>query len=118
MTKEKKIPDEPGIRIPDPMQPLFDFMKGMDYMRPTSLFMNFRLEGSFVTFYMPLEAKLQYESMLLAKGYKCDMTKQWAIDRGYPRNDFYFRCGPYQMRLSVWSEFRERQKRMLEGGRL
>lgn len=100
------------------MAPFFSFMTGMDWMRPGAYFMNFHVEGSFVTFYMPIDAKLHYESLLHQKGYGCDQTRLWAMERGYPSTEFYFRIGPYQMRLSVQSEFRDRQKRLLESGRI
>jgi hypothetical protein len=127
MSKEIKIPigrnanlplREGQIKIPDPMASFFDFIVGMDHMRPGSNFMNFHVEGSFVTFYMTIDAKLYYESILTQKGYKCEHTMLNAMERGYPANDFYFRCGPYEMRLSITSEFRDRQKRMLEGDRI
>lgn len=100
------------------MNPFFSFLTGMDWMRPSSNFMNFHVEGSFVTFYMPLDAKLHYESLLVQGGYRCEMTHIWAIEHGYPITDFYFRVGPYQMRLSILSEYREHQKRILESGRI
>lgn len=105
-------------KVPEPIRPFFDFITGMDYMRPGAYFMNFHVEGSFVTFYMPIDVKLHYEMLLHEKGYKCDKTKQWAMGQGYPANDFYFRVGPYQMRLSIASDYRTRQKRMLETGRI
>lgn len=131
MSKDRKIPmgrntflplneatENQPYKVPDPMQPFFNFLTGMDWMRPGAYFMNFHVEGSFVTFYMPIDAKLHYEALLHAKGYECDQTKLWARQQGYPANDFYFRVGPYKMRLSIASDYRTMQKRMLETGRI
>lgn len=100
--RERSGFETPPVR--DPMDGFFGLWRALDIHRPLSNFMNYNVRGQFVTVYMRIEPLLYHINLLHSRHYTCEMTKQWAIDRGYPETDYYCRVGPYQVRLAQYHE--------------